>query len=56
MSDIVIETRQITKTYESGSNSVHALRGIDLTVSRGEFIAVMGTSGSGKSTLMNVLG
>jgi putative ABC transport system ATP-binding protein len=56
MSDVVIETRQITKTYESGSNSVHALRGIDLTVSRGEFIAVMGTSGSGKSTLMNVLG
>jgi len=56
MSDIVIETRQITKTYASGSNSVHALRGIDLTVRRGEFIAVMGTSGSGKSTLMNVLG
>jgi len=56
MSDIVIETRQVTKTYESGSNSVHALRGIDLTVLRGEFIAVMGTSGSGKSTLMNVLG
>jgi putative ABC transport system ATP-binding protein len=56
MSDIVIETRQITKTYESGTNSVHALRGIDLTVHRGEFIAVMGTSGSGKSTLMNVLG
>jgi putative ABC transport system ATP-binding protein len=56
MSDIVIETRQVTKTYESGSNSVHALRGIDLTVRRGEFIAVMGTSGSGKSTLMNVLG
>ena len=56
MSDIVIETRQITKTYASGSNSVHALRAIDLTVHRGEFIAVMGTSGSGKSTLMNVLG
>ena len=56
MNDIVIETRQVTKTYESGSNSVHALRGIDLTVHRGEFIAVMGTSGSGKSTLMNVLG
>ncbi|HSY50055.1 MAG TPA: ABC transporter ATP-binding protein [Thermoanaerobaculia bacterium] len=56
MSDVVIETRQITKTYASGSNSVHALREIDLTVRRGEFIAVMGTSGSGKSTLMNVLG
>jgi putative ABC transport system ATP-binding protein len=56
MSDIVIQTNAITKTYESGSNSVHALRGIDLTVQRGEFLAVMGTSGSGKSTLMNVLG
>jgi putative ABC transport system ATP-binding protein len=56
MTDIVIQTNALTKTYESGSNSVHALRGIDLTVHRGEFIAVMGTSGSGKSTLMNVLG
>jgi len=56
MNDLVIETRQITKTYASGSSSVHALRDIDLTVHRGEFIAVMGASGSGKSTLMNVLG
>ena len=56
MNDIVIETKAITKTYDSGSNSVQALRGIDLTVHRGEFIAVMGASGSGKSTLMNVLG
>ncbi|MEA2163333.1 MAG: putative transport system ATP-binding protein [Thermoanaerobaculia bacterium] len=56
MNEIVIQTNAITKTYESGTNSVHALRGIDLTVHRGEFIAVMGTSGSGKSTLMNVLG
>ena len=56
MSDVVIQTQQITKTYDSGSNSVQALRGIDLTVHRGEFVAVMGTSGSGKSTLMNLLG
>ena len=56
MNDVVIETKAITKTYESGSNSVQALRGIDLTIHRGEFIAVMGASGSGKSTLMNVLG
>jgi putative ABC transport system ATP-binding protein len=56
MNDVVIQTNALTKVYESGSNSVHALRGIDLTVHRGEFIAVMGTSGSGKSTLMNVLG
>jgi putative ABC transport system ATP-binding protein len=54
--DIVIETRQLTKTYGEGSNAVHALRGIDLTIHRGEFVAVMGTSGSGKSTLMNLLG
>ena len=52
----VIETQQVTKTYDSGSNSVQALRGIDMTVRRGEFVAVMGTSGSGKSTLMNLLG
>jgi putative ABC transport system ATP-binding protein len=56
MSDVVIQTQQVTKTYDSGSNSVQALRGIDMAVHRGEFVAVMGTSGSGKSTLMNLLG
>jgi putative ABC transport system ATP-binding protein len=56
MSEVVIETQQVTKTYESGSNSVRALRGIDIAVHRGEFVAVMGASGSGKSTLMNLLG
>ena len=52
----VIETDKLVKTYVSGTNEVHALRGIDLAVARGEFMAVMGTSGSGKSTLMNLLG
>ena len=52
----VIETQQLVKTYQSGTNEVHALRGIDLTIGPGEFIAVMGASGSGKSTLMNLLG
>lgn len=52
----VIEIREITKTYKMGSNEVHALRHVNLTIMPGEFIAVMGTSGSGKSTLMNILG
>jgi putative ABC transport system ATP-binding protein len=56
MNDIVIQTDKITKTYVSGTNEVHALSNVDLTVTRGEFVAIMGTSGSGKSTLMNILG
>ncbi|HSP13589.1 MAG TPA: ABC transporter ATP-binding protein [Thermoanaerobaculia bacterium] len=52
----VIETEKLVKTYASGTNEVHALRGIDLNVRAGEFIAIMGVSGSGKSTLMTLLG
>jgi putative ABC transport system ATP-binding protein len=52
----VIRTEQLTKTYVSGTNEVHALRGIDLAIGKGELVAIMGTSGSGKSTLMNLLG
>jgi putative ABC transport system ATP-binding protein len=52
----LIELRGLTKTYGSGDAAFQALRGIDLTIHRGEFVAVMGPSGSGKSTLMNILG
>jgi putative ABC transport system ATP-binding protein len=52
----IIQVRQLTKTYRAGDVDVHALRGVDLDVQRGEFIAVVGSSGSGKSTLFNILG
>jgi putative ABC transport system ATP-binding protein len=52
----LIELRDLTKTYGRGDAAFKALRGVDMDIGRGEFIAVMGPSGSGKSTLMNLLG
>lgn len=56
MTNQLLRTEALTKTYQMGDFHVHALRGIDLTINEGEFIAIMGASGSGKTTFMNLIG
>lgn len=52
----MIQLKDINKSYTTGSNTMHVLKGIDLTINEGEFVSIMGSSGSGKSTLLNILG
>ncbi|RZU47419.1 putative ABC transport system ATP-binding protein [Fluviicoccus keumensis] len=56
MPDLVFRARALTKTYDMGEQQIHALRGVDLELYRGELVVLLGASGSGKSTLLNILG
>lgn len=52
----IIQTQALTKTFQIGETDIHALNGVDMSIKKGEMVAIMGPSGSGKSTLMSILG
>ncbi len=56
MNDVIIAARGLAKSYSRGSEQVHALKAVDLSINRGEFVSIVGPSGSGKSTLLHLLG
>jgi putative ABC transport system ATP-binding protein len=56
MAQTIIETKDISRIYRMGTETIHALRSISITIKKGEYVAFMGPSGSGKSTLMNIIG
>ena len=56
MTDAIIRIRDLTRQYDMGGETIHALRGVSLEIRRNEYVAIMGPSGSGKSTLMNMIG
>ncbi len=56
MSELIIKTEGLRKDYVLGAETVRAVRGVDIEIRKGDFVAVMGPSGSGKSTFMNLLG
>ncbi len=56
MAEPIIQAEELTKTYRTGDQAVHALRGVSLEIKEGDFLVILGPSGSGKSTLLNILG
>lgn len=56
MSDVIIQVEGLTRVFKQGSHEVHALKGVDLTIHRGDFACLAGSSGSGKTTMLNIIG